>query len=132
MILRSCRYSIQYTVYSYAELRGNNICWKHEEQSRIRSRSRRQMSVDYIFRSIECKSPGDVADMGILMMSVKMISQQSQTTSCRKVAYVIGGIYDVIDMEWSVDTHYYLADHSSILKVHKLNSKSANIFRLFL
>ena len=54
--------------HSYAELRGNNLL-EHEEQSRIRSRSRWQMSVDY-FRSIECKSPGDVADMGIHMMSI--------------------------------------------------------------
>jgi len=36
----------------------------------------------------------------------------SQHTSCRKVAYVIGGIYDVI--EWSRGYSDYLADHSSI------------------
>jgi len=36
----------------------------------------------------------------------------SQHTSCRKVAYIIGGIYDVI--EWSRGHSDYLADHSSI------------------
>ena len=35
----------------------------------------------------------------------------SQRTSCRG-RHVIGDIYDVT--EWSVDTQYYLADHSSI------------------
>ena len=41
--------------YSYVELRGNNLL-EYEEQSRMRSRSRWQMSVDY-FRSIDCKPP---------------------------------------------------------------------------
>ena len=39
-----------------------------------------------------------------------MISQQD--TRCRKVAYVIGGIYDAI--EWPRGHSDYLADHSSI------------------
>jgi len=36
---------------------------------------------------------GDVADVGILMMSLKYDIATVTTTSCRKVAYVIGGIY---------------------------------------
>jgi len=54
------------------------------------------MSVDY-FRSNECKSPGDFANAGILILR-NMISQQSRirvAASC----HVIGGMYDVI--EWS-------------------------------
>ena len=50
--------------YSYAELTGNNIRSEYEKQSKIRSRSRRQSSVDF-FRSNDCKPPtGDVADVG--------------------------------------------------------------------
>jgi len=74
------------------------------------------MSVDIFFRSIDCKPPtGDVADMGILMMSLIYDIATIDKLRVAAVAYVIGGIYDVIELEWSRGHSDYLADPISIL-----------------
>ena len=62
----------------------------------------------FFFRSNDCKPPpGEVADVGIFMMSLVLRCRNNRNMSCRKVAHVLGDIHDVI--EWSVDTPYCLA-----------------------
>ena len=79
---------------SYAELTGNNIrSAEYEEQSRTRSRSNEGCQSIFFFGATMVSLRGDVADVGILMMSLKYDIATVTTTSCRKVAYVIGGIY---------------------------------------
>jgi len=74
------------------------ICWL---QGAVKDKVKvKTTEFSRFFRSNDCKPPpGDVADMGILMMSLVLRYRNNPDTSCRKVAYVIGGIYDV--MEWS-------------------------------
>ena len=55
---------------------------------------------DYFFRSNECKSPGDVADVGIFMMS-EVWYRNDHDNELPQVATFIGGIYE---LEWSEDT----------------------------
>ena len=71
------------------------------------------MSVDY-FRSNECKPPGDVAYVGILMISVIRYRNNHKIRVAAKSPTFIGGIHDVI-LEWSRGHSDYLADPSSIL-----------------
>ena len=53
--------------------------------------------------------------MGILMMSLIYDIATIDKLRVAAVAYVIGDIYDVIELEWSRGHSDYLADPSSIL-----------------
>ena len=56
--------------------------------------------------------------MGILMMSLIYDIATIDKLRVAAVAYVIGGIYDV--MEWSRGHSDYLADHSSIQILNRI------------
>ena len=77
--------------------------------TRLRSRSRRQMSRSIFFGASIVSLRGEVADVGIFMMSPDMISQQSQYTKPQVATF---GQY----IEWSKGHSVsHLAGHSGVL-----------------
>ena len=97
-----------------AEIRDNNMIRsaEYEEQSQIRSRSNEGCQSIFFFGATMVSLRGDVADVGILMMSRNMLSQQSRYELPRSPRLLAVYMMWVRVVSGNSD---YLADPSSIL-----------------